>query len=60
MTADTPYSTSPRCPHCEQRAILTHRTAEDLAARSDGRLHVFRCPEDLGWHVWYPAMERQP
>lgn len=54
---DQRYSMAARCPRCEQRAILTLVAARRLVAASGYRLEAFRCPDEHGWHVRYPAVE---
>ncbi|MDQ3762697.1 MAG: hypothetical protein M3460_13830 [Actinomycetota bacterium] len=54
---DQRYSLAPRCPRCDHRAILAFVAANRLVSASGHRLEFFRCPNEHGWHVRYPAIE---
>lgn len=54
------YGEAARCPTCLHRACLTDEGALRLVARSGERLTSYRCPDDRGWHVWAPGIERSP
>lgn len=51
------YSEAPRCTECRGRALMTEEAAGALALESLGRLEVFACPHQDGWHVWSPGIE---
>jgi hypothetical protein len=56
---DTPdvYSQAARCEKCDMRALLGEETAHALVGESVGRLEMYRCPYQDGWHVWNPRDE---
>ncbi|HET9255824.1 MAG TPA: hypothetical protein VFO16_11550 [Pseudonocardiaceae bacterium] len=54
---DARYSTAPRCPRCDHRAILTFAVANRLVAASGNRLESFRCRNGRSWHVRHPDVE---
>jgi hypothetical protein len=53
-----PYSSAPRCPTCQFRAIIDEQAARMLTAASGDILLSFECPEGYGTHVWNPDFER--
>jgi hypothetical protein len=52
------YSSAPRCPTCQFRAILDEQAARRLMAASGDILLSFDCPDGYGMHLWNLDFER--